>query len=231
MQRLDYHSKQEPAAEHFLISVCSPLTHTCKTSAALSELGSSSARWCLHRQTPSTVRSQTACFDVRRYSADAVILDCALVPCLQDVRSNNTRQTHSEMYQPGGYPVYYPDPRMGDPSQARGRQEREAAPVRFTEVGRGVCSCGCPLQLLLCCLAPWRAAAAAASLSAWMLFVYTHKCTCGEDWLLQLALSQRPPPDRLLFVTAVAAQGKLFIGGVDASLISREELVQYCSQW
>jgi hypothetical protein len=26
-------------------------------------------------------------------------------------------------------------------------------------------------------------------------------------------------------------QGKLFIGGVEATLITKEELVEYCSQW
>lgn len=30
---------------------------------------------------------------------------------------------------------------------------------------------------------------------------------------------------------AVAVQGKLFIGGVEAPLITKDDLVQYCSQW
>lgn len=33
------------------------------------------------------------------------------------------------------YGMYGYDPRMGDPGQSRARQEREPAPVKFTEVG------------------------------------------------------------------------------------------------
>lgn len=38
-------------------------------------------------------------------------------------------------------------------------------------------------------------------------------------------------PSCLSAGTGTAVQGKLFIGGVEANIISKEDLVEYCSQW